>query len=183
VAALRTRGIQAERITVRPSGHAYARKTKLTVTQLRWLEQRNESSTFFVADEGPGRSGSSFLSVGEELVAHGVTAEDIIFLGSRPVNPFELCAKDATRRWSQFQFLMPPPYTYRRFSECTYIGGGHWRTELFALNSHAPASWPQMERLKFLSADRRSLFKFEGFGHFGESVRQRSSMVASEGFG
>jgi len=40
-----------------------------------------------------------------------------------------------------------------------------------------------MERLKFLSADRKRLFKFEGFGGFGEEVLQRANSLADAGFG
>jgi hypothetical protein len=40
-----------------------------------------------------------------------------------------------------------------------------------------------MERLKFLSPDRRSIFKFEGFGRFGEEVLSRAHALARSGFG
>jgi hypothetical protein len=40
-----------------------------------------------------------------------------------------------------------------------------------------------MERLKFLSPDRRSIFKFEGFGRFGEEVLSRAQVLARVGFG
>jgi hypothetical protein len=46
-----------------------------------------------------------------------------------------------------------------------------------------PACWPQMERLKFFSADRNGFFKFEGLGRSGEVVRQRASCLADAGFG
>jgi hypothetical protein len=40
-----------------------------------------------------------------------------------------------------------------------------------------------MERLKFLSPDGRSLFKFEGFGRFGEAILERARRLESAGFG
>src|SRR5579864_3393396 len=40
-----------------------------------------------------------------------------------------------------------------------------------------------MERLKFLSADRRWLFKFEGFGRFGKTALERASCLSEGGFG
>jgi hypothetical protein len=40
-----------------------------------------------------------------------------------------------------------------------------------------------MERLKFMSQDRRSLFKFEGFGRFGQEVLSRANALARAGFG
>jgi hypothetical protein len=40
-----------------------------------------------------------------------------------------------------------------------------------------------MERLKFLSPDRQSIYKFEGFGRFGEEVLARAKVLADAGFG
>jgi hypothetical protein len=40
-----------------------------------------------------------------------------------------------------------------------------------------------MERLKFLSRDRKLLFKFEGLGGYGEHVRSREEMLAATSFG
>jgi hypothetical protein len=40
-----------------------------------------------------------------------------------------------------------------------------------------------MERFKFLSRDKRSIFKFEGFGRFGDEVLQRVQSLATAGFG
>lgn len=182
-AALRVRGVKVERLTVRPVGHPYGRETRFTEEQKQRLQQQAHSAEFLVADEGPGRSGSSFLSVGEALERQGIPPDRITFLGSRAVDPAELCADNAARRWNRFRFFVPCPHSYDRFRNDIYIGGGRWRSELFSLNAHSPACWPQMERLKFLSADRRSFFKFEGFGDFGESARQTSLIVADAGFG
>jgi hypothetical protein len=40
-----------------------------------------------------------------------------------------------------------------------------------------------MERAKFLSPDRRRIFKFEGLGHYGVNVAERARMLADAGFG
>jgi hypothetical protein len=45
-----------------------------------------------------------------------------------------------------------------------------------------PESWTQMERLKFLSPDRRQFFKFEGMGPIGSEVRERAFALAAAGF-
>ena len=39
-----------------------------------------------------------------------------------------------------------------------------------------------MERLKFLSPDRRQFFKFEGMGPLGSEVRSRAFVLAAAGF-
>src|SRR6266705_166833 len=83
-AALRQCGVAAERITVRPSGHPYDRRTHFSAGEARWIDaQRSRLADFLIVDEGPGLSGSSLLSVGEALFNRGVEADRIMFLCSR----------------------------------------------------------------------------------------------------
>ena len=180
-ATIRQAGKAAERITVRPTGHPYGRATAFSEKQAEWIKQpRTRDSEFLVVDEGPGRSGSSFLSVGEELIRQGIAAERITFVGSREVDPWQLCADNAGQRWKKFRFAAPRAHMYERFKGDIYIGGGEWRRQL--ANDGQIACWPQMERLKFLSRDRKFLFKFEGFGRFGEEVLARARSLAEAGF-
>ncbi len=181
-AALRQKGSRVERITVRPTGHPYSRLIDFSPQQSHWIQNRlSEDSHFLVVDEGPGRSGSSFLSVAEALTRAGVSERSVTLIGSRAVNPADLCADNAVSRWSRFRFLCPATQTYDRFKHDFYAGGGEWR-RFFQLDSAWPPCWPQMERLKFLSADRRHLFKFEGFGSFGRTVLERAQLLAHSGF-
>src|SRR3954471_11458183 len=56
----------AGRITVRPQGHPYDRRSELSAAQASWVTKKLAAGAhFFVVDEGPGLSGSSFLSVAE----------------------------------------------------------------------------------------------------------------------
>src|SRR5205807_4193724 len=104
-AALRKRGVPASRITVRPAGHPYDRITELTDAQRDWARQRQrDGSRFMVVDEGPGLSGSSFLSVAESLMREGVGPESITLLGTRDVDPGQLCALNAASRWKKFEW-------------------------------------------------------------------------------
>jgi hypothetical protein len=180
--ALRRSGKHTTRITVRPSGHPYDRTCTFNDSQSRWISQQlSRDADFLVVDEGPGRSGSSFLSVAEAAVSMGVPRERITLLGSRPVAPASLCAHNAVTRWSQFRFLSPVMNTYERFRHDFYVGGGDWRN-FFEPTTSWPECWPQMERLKFLSADRRRLYKFEGFGRFGKEVLEKANRLARGGF-
>src|SRR4051812_3097879 len=183
-AANRQLSRHAERITVRPSGHPYDRVTEFTTEQLGWIKRQiSRAAQFQVVDEGPGRSGSSFLSVAEALVEAGVDREQITLMGSRAVQLSDLCARNASERWAQFRFYSPITQVYERFKNDFYVGGGNWRSFFAGSSTDWPACWPQMERLKFLSADRKRLFKFEGFGRFGEEVLQRANSLADAGFG
>src|SRR5436305_7277986 len=75
-AALNHKGYRPARITPRPTGHPYARIVQFSPEQERWIvEQLSRSADFLVVDEGPGRSGSTFLSVAEALVDSGVPQE------------------------------------------------------------------------------------------------------------
>jgi len=182
-AALNARGRTATRITVRPTGHPYARKTQFSAEQERWIaEQLSQSAHFFVVDEGPGRSGSTFLSVAEALGRMGVSQDCITVIGSRQFDADSLCAENAVERWGKVHFLSTAPSVSTRFQNFPYLGGGDWRRYFFSNEEDWPESWTQMERLKFLSPDRRLFFKFEGMGPLGSEVRQRAFTLAGAGF-
>ncbi len=183
-AALDQQSNKTERMTVRPTGHPYDRVVQFSPPQLQTIQEWTaRASDFVVVDEGPGRSGSSFLSVAEALVRAGVAPNRIKLLGSRPVDVNQLCAANSRQRWSHFTFLWPEPSVYTRFSDHLYLGGGKWRELLFDGRLRSVPCWPQMERLKFLSPDRHSLFKFEGFGRFGQDVLARAHILEHAGFG
>ncbi|HEX3739408.1 MAG TPA: hypothetical protein VHV29_06750 [Terriglobales bacterium] len=181
-AALKRDGRAASRITVRPAGHPYARSTHFTLDQERWIaEEISRSAHFLVVDEGPGRSGSTFLSVAEALVGAGVRRDDITVLGSREFDPASLCAENAVARWRGVSFLSTAAAVNLRFENFPYLGGGGWRQYVFSDEGEWPESWTQMERLKFLSPDRRQFFKFEGMGPLGSEVRSRAFVLAAAG--
>ncbi len=183
-AKLNANGIPASRTTVRPEGHPYDRHTEFSGSQRNAIRRAlSHHAIFLVCDEGPGRSGSSLLSVAEALEREGVNRERIVLFCSHQPNPDALCAPDASQRWRRYRSLASG-LTRRlpKQADC-YLGADQWR-ELFIPDRDVwPSAWPQMERLKFLSRDRQSLFKFEGHGPYGESVRQREQLLAADGFG
>ena len=179
-AALKQAGRDASRITVRPTGHPYSRKNEFNAQPLQWIHARlTNNAQFLITDEGPGRSGSTFLSVAESLVAAGVPKDLITIIGSRQPDPASLYADDAIARWNAFRFIATTPSVNSRFEGCTYIGGGDWRKLM--KSQPWPESWTQMERLKFLSADKERVFKFEGMGPIGAEVRERAFALAKAG--
>lgn len=182
-AALRRRSLAAERITVRPSGHPFNRQTEFSPAHLRWIAaQRARRVEFLVVDEGPGLSGSSFLSVGDALLQAGVPRNSIAFLCGAQPDPSRLRAHDAARRWRQFRSYAVLPRPSLPADAAIDLGGGMWRGRLFDAACNWPASWVTMERVKFLSRDGRRFFKFEGLGHFGSAVAERARMLADAGF-
>jgi hypothetical protein len=184
LAALNKRGLSAERFTARPIGHPYDRQTSFTDAQRQNIRELHAvAAEFLITDEGPGMSGSSFLSVGDALVKTGVSRDSIAFLGSRIPDPDALRSTDGGLRWRTYRSFFAQKNSRLPLDAKLYIGGGDWRPLLFADSRQWPASWTQMERLKFLSPDRRLLFKFEGFGRFGRAVYERSQQIAEAGFG
>jgi hypothetical protein len=174
-AALKGMGAKCSRVTVRPTGHPYSRRTDFTQEQIEWIQRRqSERAQFLIVDEGPGRSGSTFLSVAEALVGQGISPGQITMIGSRQPDPESLCAQDAATRWQRFRFVATTPSVNSRFADCMYAGGGNWRGILLASHSEWPESWTQMERLKFISPDRKTFFKFEGMGRIGSDIHTRA---------
>jgi hypothetical protein len=186
-AAARARGIQAERITVRPQGHPYNRTFKFATEQMSVVHKAVScGASFAVVDEGPGLSGSSFIAVAEALERAGAPVDKITLISSHAPNLHTLCAENAARRWQRFR-CVPVAAEGRRPAEALkFIGGGQWRSRMFASESEWPAAWTSFERLKYLSSseqDERRLFKFAGFGHYGDVVFDRERKVAAAGFG
>jgi hypothetical protein len=183
-AALRMRNLHVVRMTVRPVGHPYDRRMDFTGQQYESVRRLAASGAeLVVADEGPGMSGSSFLSVGEALVNAGVPRERVTFLCSRVPDADSLRAANGGERWRNFRAFYSMRNSRLPDHARVYAGGGEWRQLRLSDRSEWPACWTQMERLKFLSADRRLLFKFEGFGRFGKAVHERAQRIAEARFG
>ncbi|HEY2170244.1 MAG TPA: hypothetical protein VGJ30_11510 [Candidatus Angelobacter sp.] len=186
-AAARARGIAAERITVRPQGHPYNRTVEFTTEQMDAVCRAVScGASFAVVDEGPGLSGSSFLAVAEALERAGAPTEKITLISSHAPNLDMLCAENAAYRWRRFRCIPIAGEARRPAEAVEFIGGGQWRSRVFASESEWPAVWTSFERLKYLSSgesDERRFFKFAGLGHYGDVVLQRERTVAAAGFG
>lgn len=172
----------AERITVRPNGHPYDRAMEPDSRFQKFIE-RHRNHEFIVVDEGPGLSGSSFLAVAETLERNGIPARQITMIGSRNPDPSQLKSAKAAERWPRFRFIATDEEPVVPDGIGESIGGGYWRRIFLEDFENQPASWTQLEMSKYLSVDRRVFYKFEGFGHFGEEIGERSRMLERFGFG
>jgi len=184
VAAARAEGKRAERNTVRPGGHPYNRLMTLSPQQAEFVRRHVAAdSAFLVVDEGPGLSGSSFLSVAEALERAGVARERIVLIGSHLPNVDDLRAEDAPRRARRFCWIAVSTEPRSPAQAGDFIGGGQWRTHLFTHREDWPAAWITFERLKYFSCADKKLFKFIGLGHYGQEVLTRERQVTAAGFG
>jgi len=175
---------EVERTTVRPTGHPYDRECQWETSQRQAIVRACASGAeFIVCDEGPGRSGSSLLSVAEALQREGVPAERILILCSHQPDLNALCARDAKRRWGCYRAAAAQMTARLPAKAEEYIGGGEWRNALLGPDEPHPAVWPQMERLKYLSRDRHELLTFEGYGPYGAVVSARNQCLSNAGLG
>jgi hypothetical protein len=185
-AAARLRGITVRRITVRPHGHPYNRTLEFSPQELVAIEQAVScAASFAIVDEGPGLSGSSFLSVAEALERAGAPRESITMVGSHTADADKLCASDAARRWRRFRCVPVAAEARRPARADKFVGGGQWRGQSMD-GAEWPAVWTSFERLKYLSSSDENeprFYKFAGFGHYGDRVFQRELQVAGAGFG
>ncbi len=174
-AKLRSLGIPADRTTVRPTGHPYDRRCAFNAAQRQMIARANSDNTaYLICDEGPGRSGSTFLSVAEALEREGVARERIVLLCSRELDAATLCAPDAPRRWKRYWTI-----TSRASAEST--------RQRRADGSEPPAVALSGKDRNKGSAECHSwdgfhLHKFEGFGPYGQRVRARRQALLDAGF-
>src|SRR5579871_131818 len=186
-AAARKKGVHAARITVRPVGHPYDRCTNFCPRQFDFVRAHmSADADFLVVDEGPGLSGSSFLSVAEALQRAGVGSGRIILAGSHEPSVDSLCAPDASRRWRKYRWIVADSAPRKPAEAEEWLGGGVWRRFSFPDSRNWPASWKNFERLKYRTpplSPKARLFKFVGLGHYGSAVFNREQQVAAEGFG
>ena len=184
-AALRARGVHAERTTIRPTGHPYNRHAELFPHQVALVKDyASANADFLIVDEGPGLSGSSFRSVAEALTRVGVPAEKITLICSHEPKVEHLCAENASRRWRQFRSLAVCYDIPRPAAAQFWLGGGDWRRYVLRDERSWPESWLTFERPKYLSEGAQArFFKFLGFGHYGSEVARRETEIAAAGFG
>lgn len=182
--ALRARGIPAERFTVRPVGHPYDRAVRLGEPAQRWLRAQIACGTsFYVVDEGPGRSGSSLLAAAEALVAVGAPRGRVTLLCTRAPDPEALLARDAARRLRAFTLHATGPSCVAPEEAVIPLVGGAWRRLHYADERRYPPVWAMLERRKLLSREGLRLFKYEGLGRWGADVLERSRILHQAGFG
>ncbi|MFZ5896298.1 MAG: hypothetical protein ACOY0T_34905 [Myxococcota bacterium] len=178
-AALRERGLESERATLRPNGHPWNRRCELELQARRVIES-GLAGEFVVVDEGPGLSGSSFLSVADALTALGVDRQNVTFFCSRRVDPRQLVAYDAVTRWTRFRSLCIEPEASE--GDALDLSAGAWRRLCVEPNQPFPATWKELERNKQLVADRSWLRKFMGFAPYGEPAFRRAELLGEAGF-
>ena len=172
------------RMTVRPNGHPYDRRCAFDQSQRVAITSASQrGALFLVCDEGPGRSGSSLLSVAEALEREGVPSSRVLILCAYEPDVATLCARDAAERWRRYRVASAGMTRRLPADAGEYLGSGEWRKNFSSARECWPAVWPQMERLCYGSADLRTVLTFEGHGPYGAAAAQRNRALSDAGFG
>ena len=181
-AALTKANISTSRITVRPEGEPYHRRAGFNGSQTMWIQSELEAGAgFLVVDEGPGFSGSTFLSVADALVRAGVPCSRTLLFCSRPFHS-RADHPGQIQEWRRFQSHVICYGCNVPAEADRSVGGGVWRELLYDGRSQWPGCWTEMERIKHLSVDGQTLFKFEGFGRFGKLAREQAALLGEAQF-
>jgi hypothetical protein len=187
---LEERGIDVASWCVRPRGHPFARSLVVhSGLSDAWTAAARRGSLALVVDEGPGLSGSSFLSVEEALERAGFASGGILLMPSWDAPAPPIAGAAARRRWEQLQKRPTVPVDAWRRGERTAgaildLSAGRWRQILLAGRCW-PAVQPQHERTKYLVSGEdgsRTLWKFAGLGAHGGPRLARASALAEAGY-
>lgn len=172
--ALRRLGVSAFRLTVRPTGHPFAREACLSSEALAGATHA------IIVDEGPGLSGSSMTAVAEAVHAAGIPRDHIAFFPGHGNDPGGMASDEVRRWWRETPRYVVGTETLRwagRTLEETLadhagdalgieeLTHGCWRTKVFKDESEWPAVALPFERRKLLvtrSDGSRVLYKFVG---------------------
>lgn len=179
VAALKRLGCVVETWTVRPHGHPFDRRLRLSAGLERRLTSTTPGTWFAVVDEGPGLSGSSFASVARKLGELGAPDERIVLFPSWDCDGSRFVSAAAREQWQRHRRYpagFAPPAT-----GLADLSAGAWRRLSYADASAWPAVQPQHERRKYLEGGG-VLWKFEGLGRFGEAKLDRARRLHAAGF-
>jgi hypothetical protein len=184
--------------TVRPVGHPFARELRIGEQLAAELLRDSAHTRYVVVDEGPGMSGSSFVSVARWLITHGVAQAQVALMPSHTGEPGPESAPDTREQYAAlrrevvgFDQAFPPAAIEAWFADVTGalrepakdIAGGRWRALTFPASARQPACHVRDEKRKFLlRADRPYLMKYLGLGARVRTLAARQRALSEQRF-
>jgi hypothetical protein len=190
--------LDAPLVTVRPTGHPFARALRLAPALRERLGRAvRAGARFAVADEGPGLSGSSFAAVAHALDEAGAPAGRVTFLPGHLGDPGAAAPEDWRARWRRadrrvapFEDVVLPRLRAALAREVgatqlADVSAGQWREHVIRDRARWPPVFRQQERRKYLVRTGRStwLARFAGLGRRGEETHARARVVSDSGLG
>lgn len=190
-ATLEDMGCKVRSFTLRPKGHPFSRKARLSEP----LETavKNMGRPFLIVDEGPGLSGTSFASAAKKISSLGVPDQDIFLFPSWNPDASSFISVEAREIWGRHEKFVASfedlwVRSGRLAKEASVgpclvdISAGMWRSLFYKDDSDYPASHPRHESRKYLS-EGSVLLKFAGHGRYGRKKFARASALAEAGYG
>lgn len=186
-ASLQRLACHATSYVVRPRGDPFARTVEWEPALQAELQAKTDAH-FFVVDEGPGLSGSSFAGVALALRQLGIDRARIVFLPSYSCDGSHFVNEAAKRVWQEHVHFVggfEPAWLDRiaQGAQLRDLSAGAWRRELGA-EAENIACHPQHERKKFLALQpdgARVILRFAGFGSQGRRVLARAKALEPSG--
>ncbi len=200
-AALAEHGCEAASLTLRPRGHPFDRRLRLSRPLAdRLRDAVRDGALVLLVDEGPGLSGSSLTGAARTLEELGARDEQVVLLPGHEPDPASFVSEEARRRWVRHRrFVVPFERAWiesgrlaRAFeaSALPDLSGGLWRRLAYPEETAYPAVQPAHERRKYLRLAARkegdgrpTLLKFEGLARYGRAALERAGRLAEAGFG
>jgi hypothetical protein len=193
-AALEELGCTVRTLTLRPRGHPFHRRPRLSdelATRLKQLP----AAYFLLIDEGPGISGSSLGGTAALLQSWGIENARIVLFPSWTTDGAHLASADAREQWFQHpqltasfeQVWLGSDRIRGAFpGELQDISAGGWRQRVYRHEVDYPAVHPQHERRKYLLTSGNSpaakLLSFAGLGKRASRKADRLARLADAGF-
>jgi hypothetical protein len=186
-ACLQRLACHATSYVIRPRGEPFARTVEWDPLLQAELQAKTDAH-FFVVDEGPGLSGSSFTCVARALRQLGIERSRIVFLPSYACDGSHFVNEAAKQVWQEHAhfvggFELAWLERVAQGAELRDISAGAWRRELGA-ETESIACHPQHERRKYLALQPdggRVILRFAGFGSQGRRVLARAQALESSG--
>lgn len=190
-------------LTLRPTGHPYRREISLTEGLRARLSDLAGTHRVLLADEGPGRSGSSLAAAGRALAGLGLPESRLELLPSHAGEPGPEADPDIRSFWTRtprrlvtFEELLldPQQRAGRLQSWCADllgqplgplvdVSGGGWRDHRAPFADRPPVH-PWQERRKFLLRTESGtwLLRFAGLGRIGLGKLDMARRLHRAGF-
>jgi hypothetical protein len=191
-ATFESHGCRTTSWTVRPGGHPFDRRLRLsTELAMRLGECAADGACFAIVDEGPGLSGSSFAAVVDALEALGIASSRIALFPSWDADPDRLRSSRAQSVWRTHQRCcvgareagIGPERAFGIDDAVEDWSGGLWRESQFGPETRWPAVQPQHERWKVLVGCERRVIRFAGLGRYGDATALRARTLFDAGLG
>jgi hypothetical protein len=182
---LAANGVSTTSISVRPSGHPFARRMQFNSGDLERL-RRGAFERFLIVDEGPGLSGTTMTSIARSLTDLDIPPERVALFPSYESDGTAFVSEEARLIWSRHPRYVGRFDPIQLLPRTVDLSAGRWRTELTGLNSEGIPVVPHHERRKYLERSQQGfplrIYRYCGLGPLGDLVHARARVLQESGF-